>query len=181
MQLFELLANLLQGLFAWLPRPYLVNVTERGVLFRRGQPPILKDPGFRWNTPLCSTYEVFSLLKAATEFPPVVLPTRDGKTISVGFVIVWHLNPEDVIKAATTTDDLEEMIGEIGESLLPPLVLAHTYAELCSRIRGDRGQDTVNSKLTVEAQALLEEFGITVDSARINTLAPARVFKLINS
>lgn len=179
MQLFELLANLLQGLFAWLPRPYLVNVTERAVLFRRGQEPILKEPGFRWFTPLFSDYEVFSILKDATEFEPVVLPTRDAKTVSVGFVIVWHLESEDVIRSATTTDDLEAMVGEIGESLLPPLVLSHTYEELCSRIRGDNGMKTVNEKLTTEAQALLEEYGITVDSARINTLAPARVFKLI--
>ena len=87
MQLFELLANLLQGLFAWLPRPYLVNVTERAVLFRRGQEPILKNPGFRWHTPLFSDYELFSILKDATEFEPVVLPTRDSRALAVGFVI----------------------------------------------------------------------------------------------
>jgi regulator of protease activity HflC (stomatin/prohibitin superfamily) len=179
MELLQFFANLLQGVTSWFPRPYLVNVTERCVLFRRGRPPILKGPGFRWYTPLFSSIEVFSILKDATEFEPVVLPTRDGKTVSVGFVIVWHLAPEDVITAATTTDDLETMVGEIGESLLPPLVLGHTYEELATRIRGDRGATTINEKLSEEAQALLDEFGITVDSARINTLAPARVFKII--
>lgn len=179
MELLQFFANLLQGLTSWFPRPYLVNVTERAVLFRRGRDPILKPPGFRWYTPLFSSVETFSILKDATEFEPVVLPTRDGKALAVGFVVIWHLEATDVITASTTVDSLEAMIGEIGESLLPPLVLAHTYEELAARIRGDRGMVTVNRKLTEDAQALLDEYGITVDSARINTLAPARIFKIV--
>jgi len=178
-ELLQFFANLLQGFTSWFPRPYLVNVTERAVLFRRGQPPILKDPGFHWNTPLFSTYERYSLLRDPVKFPAATLPTKDGKAIAIGFVIVWHIEPEDVVKAATTADDLEAMIGEIGESLLPPLVLQHTFEELLERVQGSRGMKTVNATLTEDAQNLLEEYGVTIDSARVNFLAPTRVLRLL--
>lgn len=177
--IFQVLGELVRLLLSWLPRPYLVNVTERAVLFRRGRPPILKGPGFRWHTPLFSTYEVYSVLKDAAEFDPVVLPTRDGKPVAIGFVIVWHIEPGDVVTAATTTDDLEAIIGELGESLLPPLVLGFGYDELLERVRGARGMTTINASLTVESQELLSEYGVTVDSARVNFLASVRVFKLL--
>ena len=168
MELLQLLAQFLQGITSWLPRPYLVNVTERSVRFRRGTEAQLVEPGFHVNVPLFSTIENFSLLKDAVEFEPVVLPTKDGKTVAVGFVIVWHIKAKDVVKAATTTDNLVAMIGEIGESLLPALILANTYEELLDRVRGGRNLKTVNQTLTEDAQSLLEEFGVTVDSARIN-------------
>jgi regulator of protease activity HflC (stomatin/prohibitin superfamily) len=177
--ILSVFGEFIQLIFSWLPRPFLVNVTERAVLFRRGQDPILKGPGFRWHTPLFSDYEMYSILKDAAEFEPVVLPTKDGKPVAIGFCIVWHLEHEDVITAATTTDDLEAMIGEIGESLLPPLILGYTLDELLERVRGDRGMKTVNKSLSEEAQALLTPFGVTVDYARINFLSPTRVFKLI--
>lgn len=180
MELFALLADFLKGITAWLPRPFLVNVTQRAVRFRRGQDAALVEPGFRWYTPLFSSVEVYSILQDATEFDPVVLPTSDNKPLAVGFVILWHLEPEDVVTAATSVDDLEAIVGEVGESLLPPLILAHTAAELAKRIRGDRGAITINKKLTEDAQTLLEPYGVTVDSARINTLAPARTIRLIN-
>lgn len=177
--IFQVLGELVRLLLSWLPRPYLVNVTERAVLFRRGRPPILKGPGFRWHTPLFSTYERYSLLRDPVKFAPAILPTRDGKPVAIGFVIVWHIEPKDVVTAATTTSDLEEMIGEVSESLLPPLVLQHSFDELLGRVRGGRNLKTVNESLTEESQALLEPYGVTVDSARINFLAPSRVFRLL--
>lgn len=179
MELLQLIAQFLEGITSWLPRPYLVNVTERVVRFRTGKAPRLVSPGFRWYTPLFSTIERYSLLKDAVEFQPVVLPTRDGKPVAVGFVIVWHIGPDDVVKAATTTDDLVAMIGEIGESLLPGLVLGYTFEELLERVRGGRNLRTVNDALAAEAQDLLEPYGVTVYSARVNFLAPARVFRLL--
>ena len=180
MELFALLADFLRGITAWFPRPYLVNVTERAVRFRRGEQPVLAEPGFHWYTPLFSDVETFSVLKDASEFEPVVLPTRDGKSTAVGFVIVWHIEPGDVIKAATTTGDLEAMVGEIGESLLPPIVADHSFDEFLARLRGDRGMKTIDAKLTDDANALLTQYGVTVDSARINFISPARTFRLIS-
>lgn len=177
--IFGVLGEFVRLLLSWLPRPYLVNVTERGVLFRRGRPPILKAPGFRWHTPLFSTVERYSILKDASAFEPAVLPTKEGKPVAVGFVIVWHIDPCNVVTAATTTDDLDEMVGEIGESLLPPLVLGFSFDELLERVRGARGMTTVNASLKNDAQELLEPYGVTVDSARVNFLAPVRVLRLL--
>jgi len=128
-----------------------------------------------------SSYERISILKDATEFEPVVLPTEDGKTIAIGFVIVWHIRPDNVIRSVTTSDDITAMVGEVGESLLPPLVMQYSFSELQKRIRGGRNLITVNDSLTQSAQDMLEEYGVTVDRARINFLAPARVLKHINN
>jgi len=179
MELAALLSSFLQGLTAWLPRVVLVNVTQRAVRFRRGQEPVLLEPGFHWYLPLTTTVELTSILLDASEFKPTVLPTSDGKTVAIGFVIVWKIDPKNVIKAATTCDSPEGMIGEQGESLLPEIVAGHSNDELLARIRGDRGMKTINSKLTADASSLLGEYGLTVVSARVNFLAPTKVFRLL--
>jgi regulator of protease activity HflC (stomatin/prohibitin superfamily) len=166
MELAALIAEFLKGITSWFPRPFLINVTERGVLFRRGCDPILLEPGFHWHTPLFSTYERFSVLRDATPFPAVCLPTKDDKHLAVGFVVVWHLKPEDVITAATTTGDLEAMVREVGESLLPAVVLSHSKHELAERIRGDNRKVTINSKLIRDAQDLLSPYGVTVEEKK---------------
>jgi hypothetical protein len=122
-------------------------------------------------------------MRGANEFAPVVLPTNDNKTIAIGFVLVWHIEPNDVITAATTTDDLECMAGEVGESLLPPLVMANSWSELFARVSstGPRRLKTVNASLLEDAQKLLSPYGITVDTARVNFLAPTRVFNLLSA
>lgn len=181
MELFQLIAAFLQHLASWIPRPFLVNVTERAVRFRMGMEPRVVEPGLHLQVPLFSTVEYYSLLKDAYEFAPTVLVTKDLRVVSVGFVIVWHIKAEDVISAATTVDDLSRMIGEVGESLLPPLLLAHTFDELVDRVRGGRGLKPFNYFLTETADDLLTQYGVTVDYARINFLAPSRVFKLIGS
>lgn len=181
MNLLDAIARLFEYITSWLPRPFLINVTQRGVRFRMGKPPILLEPGFHIKVPLVSTVEEFSLLKDATEFEPIVLPTKDGKPVAIGFVIIWHIDPENVIKAATTTDSLTAMVGEIGESLLPPLVMQYDWETLLARIRGGGNLKTIDEFLTADAQAMLEEYGVTVDRARINFLSPARVLKLISN
>ena len=179
MELVQFITNLLQGLTSWLPRVLLVNVTERGVKFVRGKDPVLLTPGMYWYLPLTTTVGTYSVLRDATEFEPVVVPDKDGKPIAVGFAVIWHLAPDDVIKAATTTDDLTAMVGEIGESLLPPIILQYTFNQLMDRIRGGRNMKTISDMLTEEATSLLSEYGITVDRCRINFVAPARVYKVI--
>jgi regulator of protease activity HflC (stomatin/prohibitin superfamily) len=188
MELLQLFANFLQGITSWFPRPFLINVRERGVLFRRGLDPILLNPGLHWHTPLFSSYERFSIMKGANEFPAVVLPTSDDKSVAIGFVLVWHIEAKDVITAATSTEDLEAMAGEVGESLLPPLVMSNTWDTLFARVRGGDAASTsigksrlktANASLTEDAQALLEPYGITVDSARVNFLAKSRVFNIL--
>jgi regulator of protease activity HflC (stomatin/prohibitin superfamily) len=156
-----------------------VNVNERAVKFVRGKDPIFLEPGLHWWLPLTTTCEKFSVLKDATEFEPVVVPDRNGKPIAIGFAVIWHIAAEDTIKAATTTDDHTAMVGEIGESLLPPLVLRYSFDELRARIRGGGNMKTINDMLTEEARGLLSEYGITVDRCRINFVSPARVLKLI--
>jgi hypothetical protein len=163
LELVQFITNLLQGLTSWLPRVLLVNVTERGVKFVRGKDPVLLTPGMYWYLPLTTTVGTYSILRDATEFEPVVVPDKDGKPI----------------EAATTTDDLTAMVGEIGESLLPPIILQYTFKQLMDRIRGGRNMKTISDMLTEEATSLLSEYGITVDRCRINFVAPARVYKVI--
>jgi regulator of protease activity HflC (stomatin/prohibitin superfamily) len=181
LELVQFITSVLQGLTSWLPRILLVNVTERAVKFVRGKEPIFLEPGLHWWLPLTTTCEKFSILRDATEFEPVVVPDRDGKPIAIGFAVIWHIAPEDTVKAATTTDDHMAMVGEVGESLLPPLVLQYSFSELMDRIRGGRNMKTINDMLTEEAKGLLSEYGITVDRCRINFTAPARVFKVIGN
>jgi len=179
MELLQFFTNILQGLTSWFPRIVLVNVTERGVKFVRGKDAKLLKPGLHWWLPLTTTVERYTILKDATEFEPVVLPDSKGKPIAIGFTMIWRIEPDNVVLAATTIDDHTAMVGEIGESLLPPLVLQYDFDGLLNRIRGGRNMKTINDMLTEEARTALVEYGITVDRCRINFVSPARVFKLI--
>jgi regulator of protease activity HflC (stomatin/prohibitin superfamily) len=174
----ELLAGFVEQITAWLPRPFLVNVTERGVRFRRGQDPTVVDPGLRCKVPISSTVEVVSLLRDTSEFPPVTLTTKDGITVALGIVIVWAI--DDPLKAVTTTDDLVAMVGDVGESLLPEIVLAMTWEEVLAAAANRNGREwSLNRRLAADAQRLLDEYGVRVISARVNSLARARVLRLI--
>jgi regulator of protease activity HflC (stomatin/prohibitin superfamily) len=179
--IFTLLGEILKLLLSWVPQPVLINVTQRGVRFRLGRDPIYLKPGLWWTVPLFSTIEVVSVLDDATEYEPVVLTTSDDKSVAIGFVTVWCVEPDNVIKSQTTTDDLGAMVGELGESLLPAIVLNYTFEQLLERIRGARGQKKFDLILHEGAQERLEHYGITVRSCRINFVSKSRVFKLIQS
>ena len=45
---FGWLGQLISYLSSWIPRPFLVNVTQRAVRFRRGNEPALLEPGLHW-------------------------------------------------------------------------------------------------------------------------------------
>jgi hypothetical protein len=177
-EFLELIAKFFEHLTAWLPRPFLVNVTERGVRFRRGQEAKLVKPGLRAKVPLSSTVEVFSLLKDATRFEPTTLMTKGDKEVSIGWTCIWAV--EDPILAATTTDDLTAMVEEVGESILPPVVMNYTVEELRDAVANVNGREwSVNRRLTTEAQKVLTDYGVRVHQARVNFIARTRVFKLL--
>lgn len=178
-ELFGWFSDFVYWAASWLPRPAQVDVTEGAVLFTRGQEPKVCKHGLVWWVPALQRLEQYSVLQDAYEFRPVFLVTKDGKAVAVGFSLLWSI--EDILLACTTCDDFQSIVKEMGESLLPELVVGHTYEELLSSLRPEGRAWSFNRQLTSSAQALLKPYGLRVHSARINNVAPCRVVRVIQN
>jgi regulator of protease activity HflC (stomatin/prohibitin superfamily) len=173
MNLLEIVAQFFQYVTAWIPRPRHVVSVERHVRWRFGNEPTLIGPGLYAEVPLFERWEAYSVLWDANEFRPCVLVTADGREVAVGFVLIWRI--AEPLTTATTIDDAEAMVGEVGESLLPDVISAHNWADLMGSTK------KANQQLKTEANRLLREYGLEVKKARINNLARCRVHRVIQN
>lgn len=177
----------MEGAFAWLdrlfsylgqfvPRPYLVSWTHRGVRYRRGGKPVLVEPGFRWYWPLTTSVTTINITLAADEFQAHVYTTKDGKPVVLAFTMVYWVH--DPVLAHSTCDDYRQTIGELGESVLSPIVASQTFQQLLDGLALDKDRKGLNALFTKAARIMVRQFGIKVKYCRVHTFAGSRVLKL---
>lgn len=177
---FELFAKFLEYATAWLPRPVMVprfQVLVRWTL--RGAP--RECQGLTWIVPLVHHYEQVDMRTNAVEFEPKILWTKDGREAAVGMVVLWRI--ASALKCCETIDGLGEIVGRVGESVLPELVGEFTLEELKRKAAGGEGREWgFDQHLRRALGQVFEPYGITVDRARLNfTSDRVRTFKLIGS
>lgn len=179
MGLFDLIAQGIHYLTAWLPRPLLIVRTQRAVVwFLWFKPRVLY--GLIGIIPLLEEHEVYDLRWDAEQFAPQTLWTKDAKDVALGLVVVWRV--KDPLKAAESVNDLADMVEEVSESVLPELVAGFTLEELQRKVAGGEGREwSFNQHLTTRAGKLLERYGLEVDYARVNfTASRPRTFNLLD-
>lgn len=173
---FEWLNKIFQYIWQFVPKPYLVIWTQRGVRYRRGNKPVLVKPGFRWYWPLTTQVRIHDVVLQAEEFHPTVYTTRDGKAFAIGYSMVFTL--EDPVLADSATDNFLQTIGELAESVLSPIVASHTFAEILSMISKSPKRGSLDAMLSRKARKMCLPFGVRVSYCRCHTFAPTRVFTL---
>lgn len=177
--LFGWFSELVRNLASWIPRPELIDVTRGAVIFTRARQPKVVGPGLVWHVPAVQRLEHYSTLADAYEFRPCTLTTKDGVCVALGFALVWSI--EDILLACTTCDDFHRIIKEMGESILPELVIGHTWDELLASLGPEAVGWSFNRKLKSAAGSLLKTYGMRVHSARVNNVARCRVLRVIGN
>ncbi len=181
MSLLDVLAQLLQYLTCWLPRPIIAPAGIKAVVRWR----LSLDPrvlyGFVVVIPLIDKWEEIDLRFDPTEFEPVVVWTRNGRDVAVGMVIVWRVG--DPLLCARRVNDLTRLVSKLGESLLPELVGEFDLEDFKRKAAGGEGRQwSLNAHLTTRARSLLIPYGIEVEQVRSNfTTERVRTFKLIGA
>jgi regulator of protease activity HflC (stomatin/prohibitin superfamily) len=176
--LFDLLSKLLEGLFAWLPRPMLVPRFRAMARWTLGREPVLKG-GLVWIVPLVHEFEQVDLRVNACEFEPKVLWTRDGREVAAGMVVMWRV--ADPLLLCRSVDGLGALVSKVGESVLPELVGRFDLADLKRKAAGGEGREWgFDQHLCTELDKVFLPYGITVETARLNfTSDRVRTLKLI--
>ena len=180
MDLLELLARFLEYLFCWFPRPVYVSKVEAAVRWTLGRPPVLFTGTVFLLVPLFQQYEMMDLRADAVVFPPRTYWTKDLKEATVGMVVVWRVS--DPVLCATTVNGLNDMVKELGATVLPELVGDFTLDELKRKAAGGEGRERGFSfHLQRKLAALLAPYGLAVDAAQLNFTADrTRTFLLVS-
>jgi regulator of protease activity HflC (stomatin/prohibitin superfamily) len=173
---FQFLDKLFEYVWQFVPRPYLVIWTHRAVRFRRGKEAVLIGPGVRWYWPLTTFVRVINVTLEADEFKPHVYTTKDAKSVSVAYTMVYWVH--DPVRAATSSDNYEQTIAELGESVLSPIVATKTFQELLEMLGKDAHHHGLNALFTKKARVMCKQFGVRVKYCRVHTFSIARVIKL---
>ena len=174
---FEWLNKIFEYLWIFVPRPYLIISTHRAVRYRRGRKPVLVMPGVRWYWPLTTMVKVINITLRAEEFKSRVYTTKDAKSVALAYTMVYRVsNP---VKADSSCDNYEQTIGELGESVLLPIVASNTLQELLDELAKDLEECGLNATFTATARKMARRFGVRVMYCRVHTFASTRVFKLL--
>jgi regulator of protease activity HflC (stomatin/prohibitin superfamily) len=176
--LFDLLSRLLEGLFAWLPRPVLVAKTSALVRWTLARDPVLKQ-GLVWVVPLIHSTETVDLRTDAYTFEPQVLWTKDGREAAIGMVVLWRV--DDPLKLCELVNQLAAFVSKTAESVLPPIVGEFDLEVLKRKAAGGApGEWAFDTHLRVALNKVFNPYGIEIESARLNyTSDRVRTLKLI--
>lgn len=168
MGLFDLLAQFVQALFVWLPRPFLVPPTRAHVRWTLGREGYLVT---RWglHVPLIHSREEIDIRADALECEPKVLWTSDGHAVAVGIALVYHVS--DPLTVAVQINGLDLFTAKLAESVLPEFVGTYTLDEFKRRCAGKGekpGEWGANALLRARLRARFEKYGIEIDDAFVN-------------
>jgi regulator of protease activity HflC (stomatin/prohibitin superfamily) len=177
--LFDLLARLLEGAFAWLPRPRVVPQFEALVRWTLDHPPVLVR-GLVWVVPLVHRTETADLRQWGTDFEPKILWTRDGREVAIGMAVVWHV-ADPLTFCTTISGGVDGIVARVGETVLPELVGQFDLLDLKRKAAGGEAREWgLDTHLRRDLQGVLGPYGIVVDRARVNfTSDRVRTLKLI--
>ena len=185
----ETLGEYLQTIFSWLGRqaielakdhPWAVaaaafgvarmfgTVVEsgwRGVLFSFGKVKTELDPGFHWLAPVVHHVRKVRVRSVSVDLPPQRIVTCDGLAYDVDANAVYHI--ADPKTAVVQIDDVHQ-----GCRTVIPLVIAALLREQESRQLTDRSR--LDAELAARVQARVERWGVVVEHAGLQSVAPTR-------
>ena len=180
MELLQFIANLLQGITSWFPRPVYCPISQADVVWTGKRDPVVKQ-GLWVHVPLFQEKERIDLRDQPIEFEPKTVWTKDGKTVAVGMVVIWFV--EDALLCGTTVDEVDSLVPRSGESVLPETVGAFVLNDFKRKAIGGEGREwAFDTHLRTALSALVKPYGVGIRMARLNfTDDRVRTFKLIGN
>jgi len=142
-----------------------VQTGQAGVLFAWGRPVKILEPGFHALIPLFQTVRVLPARSVTLAPPPQRVTTADGLVFDAEATLVFRIS--DPIKATVEVDDLRA-----GCLAALALAVAHVVGHKTRPQLAAKGG--LDGELRERVQETLTAWGVTVEQAGFNTIAPTR-------
>lgn len=130
--------------------------------------------GFVIYWPLFTELELYPIAYQTMPLVAQDIVTTDGRTVTARGVLAYEIQDLEVLLAHTF--DPEDTVRDIAGTSFHDVLCHQSWDEL------QRGQGrTLDTKLKNEAQKDLRERGVLVHKFTLNSLAPARVLRVVQS
>ena len=170
---FEWINNIASWFGQFVPRMQIIESTHNGVKFVGGNKPKVLGPGLHIYWPLTTIVHTMPVVRQTYNVISQVLVTKDGKSVSIGVVLVYKI--DDVMKAIAESYDHVNTMSDITMCGVVGAVTSRTLEEMIAQI-----EDKVESDLTKVTRRELKPFGIYVDRCAVTDFSPCRCIKLLD-
>ncbi len=171
---FTWLADIFNGLLAFIPRPEIVRATHGGVKWRYGHKVIELRPGWRWYWPLTTDTEIIVVARQTHKIAkPQAVESKDGITLAVGALVVYSIN--DIVKAIGQRNwDCDTTINDITESAIVHVISKHNYQHIQEHLCNG-----IETELTEMCKKELAKYGVLVQQVKITDFCKCKMRMLL--
>jgi regulator of protease activity HflC (stomatin/prohibitin superfamily) len=153
----------------------ILDPTMGAVKFVRGSKIVPCGPGIHFYWPAITNLVTYPTARQADNLPSQTIATSDDRTITISSMVVYEVS--DIAKLLSSTYSAQSAIGDIALTAIHDVCCQLTWDQLKSEQR----KGTLDTKLKHATQKALNDFGVRVLKVMLTDLAPARVYRLINS
>jgi regulator of protease activity HflC (stomatin/prohibitin superfamily) len=164
-----------EWLGAFVPRWAILDVTEGAIKYVRGQPRYVAPGQIMWWWPVLTKVVPYPVVRQTDRLETQTMVTKDGKTFVVSGTITYSV--DDLMLLVPTTHSPIATVTELSMTAIHDVCADMEWTELQTEQR--RG--TLKTKLKNAAQRQLREYGVRVLELRLNSLATARVIRLLHT
>jgi regulator of protease activity HflC (stomatin/prohibitin superfamily) len=167
------LSQFLQTFISFIPHLDLLKSTHGGVKFKRGGKTVQIKPGLYWWWPATTEIAEIPIVKQAINLTDQVIPTNNGKPLSVSGVIVYTIF--DALAALSKNHDVDETIAEVARAAIMEVMAGQKVTELKNAL----SDGTLSKELTSMCKRRLREFGVAVQRCNLTDFTTCVAIKMI--
>jgi regulator of protease activity HflC (stomatin/prohibitin superfamily) len=172
---FAWFGELFEGMISVFPRVIIVRATHGGIKWVRGSKVVPLSPGWYIYWPLTTEYEVIPTGRQTHTPPKQTLTTRDGKSVSIGIVVVYRIN--DIHQAIGKNNwDVDATVNDVSQAAVTSVIASKTYEQLRQMVC----DDVLNDELKTAAKKELSQFGVLVQQCKLTDETRCEVTKVIH-
>lgn len=156
----------------WVPRWTIVNTTEAGVKWVKGDTVVPFGPGIVWHWPVTTEMKVLPVARQALDLRAQTLTTSDDVPILASAIVTYRI--VDVEKALSSTWNLDELVRDSSMTAVHRVLERLSWADIHKA--GQSGD--LDKQLRREARRVLEPYGVRCMKLNLVDRAKTRVVKL---
>lgn len=170
---FEWLSEFFQFLGSLFPRLAIVRATHGAVKFVHGNKVKELKPGLHVYWPFLTDFLEIPTARTTYNFSEQVVMTVDEKSLAVSGVLVYQIT--DVVKALSKSYDVDDTIGDIGNTAIMETLSGKKLKDLMEAQRSGE----LTKELTKTCRSRLCQFGVKVISAALTDFSTCQVLKIM--
>lgn len=167
---FGWLGRIFEFLIDLFPRLAICRANHAGVKFKHGKTVKEIQPGLFWYWPLVSEITLIPTARQTLNLPAQKLTTKDGVTVSVEGVVVYHVR--NVKQALVDTWDHDDTISDVALKALVRCVCARKFEAFVPQLV----EGEIEKELTAACHDELKPFGVRVAQFFVSDYTRCTVF-----